>query len=71
MYHVCVTTATNLGANVKVMTGGSSTFDNILSFNEYRHMTSVAVQTFQLVCCVCEVLKTLGVAGTAEQVTTT
>ena len=70
MNHVRVAAAADLGADKKCMTGRASALNDILRFGGYRHMTTVAVQTFQLVCCVCEILKTLGVAGTAEHVTT-
>ena len=70
MYHIRVAAATDLGANVKVMTGGTSALDDIFGFCGYRHMATVAMQAFYLVCCVCEILQTLGVAGTAEHVTT-
>ena len=59
MYHVCVAAATDLGANEKCMTGRASALNDILRFGGYRHMTTVAVQTFQLVCCVCKILKAL------------
>ena len=69
MHHVRVAVAADLGANEKCMSRHASVFNATLAFNGYRHMTSVAMQAFQLVCCMCEIFKTLGVAGTAEQVT--
>ena len=71
MHHIRVAAATDLGANEKRMTGRAGALDNILGCGRNRHMASVAVQAFQLVRCVCEILKTLSVAGTAEHVTAT
>ena len=45
-----------------------ATFDK-LGIGGYRHMAGVAMQAFQLMGRVCEILETLGVAGTTKQVT--
>ena len=71
MYHVRVTAATDLGANEQRMTCRASALNDILGFCGHRHMTAVAMQTFQLVCCVCKILKTFGVTCTTEHVTAT
>ena len=69
MNHVRVATATDLRTNEERVTGRASALNDILRCCSYRHMTAIAMQTFQLVCCVCKIFKTLGVASTTEQVT--